>query len=347
MKLKLSTTSAALALGSIIKNAGADSKAVLADKIAASYEKQFDVHDGDHPKRVIQHARELHARLRKNVAHSGGGVSATNIISGVAGASKRPDVGILGARGLRPDNSNLRTQKRATGSLIANVIKKSTSPDIGIIGRISSGFPRNKALRSHRWKEMYLATSHFQLCPSNTCGSSNSGCNDYVTDLSEFLAMYIQNKITVEASACESVKEACYCENANNDEMCYSNCYAQAGLSYCEQQDGEGDGGETEFGQINLQSAVYCTQLDVSEQAMEYYRYDKNINNQNNNNMYNYNAQAQEQQAEQEQQEMAFFVGPHCNHGKIILGLFIDETCSIKAPQGAYEKMYFGQHLPK
>ncbi|KAK1734301.1 hypothetical protein QTG54_015068 [Skeletonema marinoi] len=186
--------------------------------------------------------------------------------------------------------------------------------------------------------------AHFQLCPSNTCGSSNSGCNDYVTDLSEFLAMYIQNKIAVEASACESVKENCYCENANDDEMCYSNCYAQAGLSYCEQQDGEGE--ENEFGQINLQSAVYCTQLDVSEQAMEYYRYDQNINNQNNNNMYNYNAQAQEQQAEQEQQEMAFFVGPHCNHGKIIFGLFIDETCSIKAPQGAYEKMYFGQHLP-
>ena len=68
---------------------------------------------------------------------------------------------------------------------------------------------------------MYLATSHFQLCPSNTCGSSNSGCNDYVTDLSEFLAMYIQNKITVEASACESVKEACYCENANNDEVSF------------------------------------------------------------------------------------------------------------------------------
>ena len=63
--------------------------------------------------------------------------------------------------------------------------------------------------------------AHFQLCPSNTCGSSNSGCNDYVTDLSEFLAMYIQNKIAVEASACESVKEACYCENANDDEVSF------------------------------------------------------------------------------------------------------------------------------
>ena len=135
--------------------------------------------------------------------------------------------------------------------------------------------------------------------------------------------------------------------------MCYSNCYAQAGLSYCEQQQ-DGGGGENENGQINLQDAVYCTQLDVSEQAMEYYRYNQNMNNQyqNNNNMNNYNnynAQAEQQQAEQqqaEQQDLAFFVGPHCHGGKVILGLFTDETCSIKAAEEAYENMFYGQHLP-
>jgi len=62
--------------------------------------------------------------------------------------------------------------------------------------------------------------AHFQLCPSNTCsGSSKSGCNDYVTDLSDFLAMYVENKIEMEAMACENVKEICYCEDANDDEV--------------------------------------------------------------------------------------------------------------------------------
>jgi hypothetical protein len=61
--------------------------------------------------------------------------------------------------------------------------------------------------------------AHFQLCPSSTCGSSNSGCNDYVTDLSDFLYSYVQNKITMEEGACESVKENCYCENANDDDV--------------------------------------------------------------------------------------------------------------------------------
>jgi len=112
--------------------------------------------------------------------------------------------------------------------------------------------------------------------------------------------------------------------------LCYSDCYAQAGLSYCEEQ----VGGDNENGQvINLQEAVYCTPLDISEEALEYYSYNQN----ENNGEYDYNAQAQQQ---------SFFVGPHCHNGKIILGLFIEETCSITAAQGSYEKMFFGQHLP-
>ena len=59
--------------------------------------------------------------------------------------------------------------------------------------------------------------AHFQLCPTNTCGSSKRGCNDYVTDLSEFLAMYVMNKMEVEATACENVREGCDCEDVNDD----------------------------------------------------------------------------------------------------------------------------------
>lgn len=116
-------------------------------------------------------------------------------------------------------------------------------------------------------------------------------------------------------------------------QLCYSDCYAQAGLSYCDQQQQQQDGGDNdnESGQyINLQEAVYCTQLDVSDEAMEYYLY----NNQNQNNQ------------DQQQQDLALFVGPHCHQGKVILGLFTEETCSIKAPRGSYEKMFYGQHLP-
>jgi len=151
MNLKLLSTSAALALSSIVKTGGAESKAVLADKIAASYEKHLDTHDRYPRKRILDHARNLQARLRKDAddpaARLGDRISATNTVSGAAVASKRPDVGILGkhyaARRLRPENSNLRTKKRVTGNRVANMIKKATSPDVGILGKIKAGRHRS------------------------------------------------------------------------------------------------------------------------------------------------------------------------------------------------------------
>lgn len=188
--------------------------------------------------------------------------------------------------------------------------------------------------------------AHFQLCPTDTCGSSSTSCNDYVTDLGDFLYAYLQNKIAAEAVACENVKESCYCENAENEQMCLYSCYQKAGLTTCDQQEGNNNGGGENGQQVNLEDAIYCTQLEVSDQAMEYYRYEQNMQNRNNmnnmNNYNNYNAQAQQQEAMAD----AFYVGPHCQNGKVILGLFMDETCSVQASDGIYEKMFYGQQLP-
>ena len=63
-------------------------------------------------------------------------------------------------------------------------------------------------------------------------------------------------------------------------------------------------------------------------------------------NNYNYNGQQQQQQQQQQEMANAFFVGPHCHNGKILLGLFLEETCSVKAADGTYEKMFYGQPLP-
>jgi hypothetical protein len=159
MNLKLST-SAALTINSIAGLGDADSKTVLADKVAASYQKHFDIHDGDHRKRIFGRARNLQGRLQKAVSgpsvNLSAEASAANAVSGMSGASmigKRPDVGILGkhaARGLRPDdNANLHNKKRVTGNLIANMIKKSTTPDIGILGKSKLGRHRSSTFLAH------------------------------------------------------------------------------------------------------------------------------------------------------------------------------------------------------
>ena len=143
MNLKLSTSAAALlAINSIVKTGGAGSKAVLADKVAASYERHFDVNDGDRRKLIVQHARDLQARLKKATGNSdvnlAAQASAPNAKSGVIGSNaigrQLPDVGILGMRSARGrsmfnDYSNVHSKKDLIGNMV-----KSAAPDVGILG---------------------------------------------------------------------------------------------------------------------------------------------------------------------------------------------------------------------
>jgi hypothetical protein len=144
MNLKLST-SAVLAINSIVKTGGADSKTVLAHKVAASYEQHFDINDEDHRKRIVQHARNLQARLKKDTGDSdnlSAEASTANAKSGVISANvigrQLPDVGILGMHAARgrstPKDSNVHPKKRAAANLIGNMVKKSAAPDVGILG---------------------------------------------------------------------------------------------------------------------------------------------------------------------------------------------------------------------
>jgi hypothetical protein len=141
MNLKLST-SAVLAINSIVKIGGADSKSVLADKVAASYDKRFDsINGGDQKKRIVQHARNLQALLKKGTGNFDANFAAANAKSGAIGANaigrKLPDVGILGThlgRGRStPKDSNVHPQKRAVSSLTGDMAKKSAAPDVGIL----------------------------------------------------------------------------------------------------------------------------------------------------------------------------------------------------------------------
>ncbi|KAL7434036.1 hypothetical protein ACHAXM_004002 [Skeletonema potamos] len=143
MNLKLSTSAAALlAINSIVKTGGAGSKAVLADKVAASYERHFDVNDGDRRKLIVQHARDLQARLKKATGNSdvnlAAQASAPNAKSDVIGSNaigrQLPDVGILGMRSARGrsmfnDYSNVHSKKDLIGNMV-----KSAAPDVGILG---------------------------------------------------------------------------------------------------------------------------------------------------------------------------------------------------------------------
>lgn len=184
---------------------------------------------------------------------------------------------------------------------------------------------------------------HFKLCPTDTCSKGCSGGGDYVVDMNEYVRAYFEYKQQLVEAQCESVKENCDCENANDDQVCESACIAQAGLSdVCEEQGGQNNNNNNGQYQFNLQEAVDCSRLEIDESvAAQYYNYGQN-DGYNNYNNYNQNNNQNNQN-----NKIEFFVGPYCAAAgrSIFLGVFMDETCSYAAPENVYTKLT-GTTLP-
>mmetsp|Transcript_36952 Transcript_36952/g.62855 ORF Transcript_36952/g.62855 Transcript_36952/m.62855 type:complete len:431 (-) Transcript_36952:180-1472(-) len=185
---------------------------------------------------------------------------------------------------------------------------------------------------------------HFQLCPSDSCWRCKNGA-DYVVDLETFVDAIIEAKMTAQEYNCEQVREQCWCDNANNEESCLYNCYKNAGLTECAENMYEDN--------FEIQEAVECNKLDVEdEDAVKNYIYTHSSQSQlqnayNAQNGYNYNGNNGQQQ-EMGEINGDLYVGPYCsaNGRKIHLGVFMEETCSLAAPEGIYEALNYGDSLP-
>ena len=80
----------------------------------------------------------------------------------------------------------------------------------------------------------------FGLCPSDeSCSSCNKGDAQYVVNMEEFIDAYTEMKMEEQERNCEYVREYCYCDNANDDEACENQCYAEKGMDYCIEYEGE------------------------------------------------------------------------------------------------------------
>jgi hypothetical protein len=126
--------------------------------------------------------------------------------------------------------------------------------------------------------------------------------------------------LEAEAAACEYVRENCDCENANDDQACESQCYADAGLDSCEEVEGEEA--------FEVQRYLECAELE-------------NNNNNNNNNNYNYGNNNNYQYNQ-------YFIGPYCSSdGKeIFMATFYDEGCTTKTTETDIYDVLFGKTLP-
>ena len=116
----------------------------------------------------------------------------------------------------------------------------------------------------------------FQLCPTDSCHARKRfGCTgahgDYVVDMDTFVQVHLQNEQEIKQENCELQMQSCGCneerkleENGGDD--CLSNCYYDAGMGYC-MNDEEN---ENNF----LQQYAVCNEYDNGQgdnNAVQYY----------------------------------------------------------------------------
>jgi hypothetical protein len=85
-----------------------------------------------------------------------------------------------------------------------------------------------------------LYTQHlvrFALCPDDCSKCSNGG--EYIVNMMEFVDSYTEAKLDEQEYACEMVRENCYCDNADDEDVCEQNCYTDAGLDNCSDDDSD------------------------------------------------------------------------------------------------------------
>ncbi|KAG7338959.1 hypothetical protein IV203_016235 [Nitzschia inconspicua] len=167
----------------------------------------------------------------------------------------------------------------------------------------------------------------FTLCPgsSDGCSGCGSGAATYVVNMNDFVDAYTEMKLEAQEYACEMIREYCYCENANDDQVCENQCYTDAGMDVCIEYEG-GD-------EFEIQRYLECAEMEGGN---------GNNNNNNQNGYYNQNNGGVDMYRQ-------YWVGPTCSEkdGKSIhMRVFYDAGCTTQAPTGVYEAFHYGAALP-
>lgn len=173
----------------------------------------------------------------------------------------------------------------------------------------------------------------FRLCPSDSCDSSSSGgCSssygEYIVDMDVFLELYMQDKMELQEYTCEYYEmNKCKCndddqnqrDDAWEEEDCLNECFYNYGLDYCVEEEMDDQAGEP----FELEEYMECREFRADRRRL----------------------------TRQLDQEVEYFIGPYCSEqgGKIYLGMFTDESCSIFADDYAGTttyKNFMGESLP-
>jgi len=225
--------------------------------------------------------------------------------------------------------------------------------------------------------------ARFRLCPVSSCsnnlaGGCNTGYGDYIVDLDDFLASYVEAKQEEEEDACETYREYnCDCEDGDDkddafdSDVCEYQCFQDAGMNECinyyqdnnnnnnnNNNNGEENDDQEQQDQIDISDYTTCAAYEGVEGNYYYDNGNQNNNNRNNNNYWNNNNNNNEEQENEqngddnENYDGDYYIGPYCSDdgGGVVLGMFTDEFCTAFADQyggvRAFNAISGGQTLP-
>jgi len=166
----------------------------------------------------------------------------------------------------------------------------------------------------------------FRLCPLTTCSSRSSmGCakgyGDYVVDMAIYVSAYREAISKQEEYKCQIyLYQRCNCQNNGDDDYydnCVNECFRNGKKYECIEDEGYYDNNEQEKErrEINKYFEDGCREFEY-----------------NNENRGRY----------LEDEVDTFYIGSYCadQGGKIYLGMFTDDTCTIFADKNAGRSTY-------
>lgn len=173
--------------------------------------------------------------------------------------------------------------------------------------------------------------ARFRLCPTNTCNSNNargckSGYGDYIVDMDDFLASFLQNKEEVQQEECESYLENyCNCGDADDEDACAQQCYENKQMYQCYEQEGDDDANQGE--QFELNNYLECAQYQPQ------------------------NGRRLDENGDDAQDDVDYYIGTYCSSqgGSVVLGMFTDDACTNFADSNGGRSTFYqmeGQALP-
>lgn len=154
----------------------------------------------------------------------------------------------------------------------------------------------------------YTKLVKYKLCPAKKCRTGCKGA-EYVTDMNSFVDSWTEWTMNDKEYKCEQQRETCGCDDYYGDEdVCYSKCFANAGMSDCIEEENDDDAFVFE-----LQEWLECKESE----AVDSYG---NV----------------------------LYVGPKCSSSgeQINMGVFKDQYCTQEYSSEIFATYYGGTKLP-